>query len=528
MKKNFIFLILAFIISFSCVDVVQAATGKLTITSNVNSVATNTKFNVYVTYTGDTLGSIALSTTFTNATCTLYAQAEGYTRNCTTSGCKIVFEDYESGYKSGTKLATFACTGTGNPAKFTASVINGDAWDINGENQVSVTSGSKTVTITNATTTTKKTTTTTKKVTTTTTTKKKTTTKSTTKGNTTTKKTTTTKIPTTTTRTTISTTKGNVVIPVPTTTTTTTEIITTSINHLPDDMKLSELKIVGYDIDFNKNNTGYQIKVGNNVDEVYVIATPVDNKNSVENTGVVNIEGLKSFKVRVYNEEVDQEVIYSIKIIRDKESTLDIIYNKIFKPLVSVAVIIFTLLLLGIYFSSKSASKMDKYEEKDEEDEVKYKDGQFVVKKPDVIDPDPHKRRIEFLKDPDTQISTDVPITTIQAKHVSINRKKKEVLEKKLSEVGIEEIPENEQQLTRVLIQLNKTNEVPDISEKAERNNIKISNPAKHKGNKPVTTKVKINVDNKKEDMINIKDILRETENKRPKISIKRDEDDAS
>ena len=529
MKKNILFLILAFIISFVGVDDVFAASGKLTITSNVTSAATNTKFNVYVTYTGDTLGSINMQTTFTNATCTLYAQADGFTRNCTTSGCKIVFEDYNTGYKSGTRFATFACTGTASPAKFSASVINGDAWNFAGDTNVTVASGNFSLPITNVTTTTKKTTTTTKKPTTTT---KKTTTKSTTKQVTTKtttkgKTTTTTKKPTTTTKrpqtsTTLSTTKGNIVItqPITTTHTTTTEVVTTSINHLPDDMKLKELKIVGYEIEFNKNNTGYQIELADDVDEIYIIATPVDRKNSVENTGVVNVEGLSNIKVRVYNELVEEEVIYNIKIIRKKTTRLQDFYSKIFKPTIAVAVILFTLFLLGVYFYNLPKNKLEKITDNDGE-EVSYKNGNFVLE-------EEVKEHKSFLQSPNLEISTDVPIKTIQAKNVSLNRKKREVLEKKLSEVGIEEIPDNEQQLTKVLIQLNKTNVDENnnvVSENTETKKIKISKPdGAGEIRRPVSTKIKINVDNDKVDLSseNLMDRLESIE--RVKIQIKKDE----
>ena len=473
MKRKFLFLIFALLFSFSCIDDVYALSGKFKLSTNLStsSVATNTKFNVYVDYTGDLLGSLNMQVTFSNATCTLYSQAEGYTRKCNDSGCKIKFEDYENGYKSGTRFATFACTATTSPAKFSASIVNGDSWGgttvidgktyPTGEEYVSVSGASLSLTVKNTTTksTTNKSTTTTKKSTTTT--KKETTkstTKSTTKGSTTTTKiisiTNTTRRPTTPRVT--SSTQSNVVITIPTaiTTTTTKEVVTTSINYLPDNMKLKELKIVGYDIDFNKNNTGYKIEVADNVTEVYVIATPNDNDNLVENTGVVNIEGLSSFSVRVYNEDIDQEVIYNIKLIRAKTSTLGVLYTKYFKPIVALLVILVTLFFLGVYFTHRRA--LDMLEVDDEDDEVISRNGELIV--PKTLDKE--QERIDFFKSPNIQISTDVPITTLQAKRVSINRKKKEVLEKKLNEVGIEEIPDNEMELTKVIISLNDTKEV--------------------------------------------------------------------
>lgn len=462
MKRQFIFMILAILISFCCIDNVYAASGKLTVSSNLNSttVSTNTKFNVYVTYTGTTVGSISINTTFKNATCSVYAQAAGYTRNCNTSGCEMTFNS-TNGYTSGTKMITYACTATANPASFNVSVPNGDAWDVDGLEQINMSVSNLSLTVKNTTTksTTNKSTTTTKKSTTTTKkTTTKSTTKSTTKGSTTTTKiisiTNTTRRPTTPRVT--SSTQSNVVITIPTaiTTTTTKEVVTTSINYLPDNMKLKELKIVGYDIDFNKNNTGYQIEVADNVTEVYVIATPNDNDNLVENTGVVNIEGLSSFSVRVYNEDIDQEVIYNIKLIRAKTSTLGVLYTKYFKPIVALLVILVTLFLLGVYFTHRRA--LDMLEVDDEDDEVISRNGELIV--PKTLDKE--QERIDFFKSPNIQISTDVPITTLQAKRVSINRKKKEVLEKKLNEVGIEEIPDNEMELTKVIISLNDTKEV--------------------------------------------------------------------
>lgn len=415
--RKFIFTLLMSLCLFGFTDQVYALSGRLTVTSNVNSAAINTKFNVYVKYTGDTVGTIRINTTFTNATCTLYSQADGYTRNCSSTGCKIKFEDYEKGYKSGTTLATFACTGTSSPAKFTASVIDGDAWDLEGLEAVSVSGGSKNVTITNATT---KATTTTKK----TTTKKKTTTskKTTTKGSTTTKVTTTTKATTTTkpTTTTTTTTKSST-----TKKTATTEPITTNIAHINDDMKLESLKVVGYDIDFKKNLTGYKIYVADSVDEVYVIAESIDKSKKVVNTGVINIEGLSHFSVMVYNEKTDQTVSYTVKVMREKSSLAEVLYDKFYKPSVALAAIILTLIILGIsLYKSGTFVKIEKLPKIDNDD-VTY-DGTKFLSKSEV--------KISDVKDDD-----DDDLDTL------------------LGDIGIEELNDSdEEQLTKVLLDMNK------------------------------------------------------------------------
>ena len=412
--KKIIFALLMSVCLFGITDNVYALSGKLTVTSNVSSAATNTKFNVYVKYTGDTVGTIRINTTFTNATCTLYSQADGYTRNCTTTGCKIKFEDYESGYKSGTTLATFACTGTASPAKFSASVIDGDAWDLEGLEAVSVSSGSKSVTIINATTTTKKATTTTKK--TTTTTKKNT---STTKTTTTSKVSTPVKESTTTTTTT---TKKVTTTDLTTTKkTTTTEPITTNIAHINDDMKLESLKVVGYDIDFKKNLTGYKIYVADNVDEVYVIAKAIDSSKKVVNTGVINIEGLSHFSVMVYNDKTDETVSYTVKVMREKSSLAQVLYDKFYKPSVALAAIILTLIILGIsLYKSGTIVKLEKLPTTDKDD-LLYDGSKFLTENP-----------VSVKKDEDD-------------------------LDDMLEDIGIEELNDSdEEKLTKVLLDMNK------------------------------------------------------------------------
>lgn len=421
--KKFIFTFVICLISICLTDNVYALSGKLSVTSNVNSVAINTKFQVYVKYTGDTLGSLTMQVNFSNAKCNLSEQAEGYSRKCTDTGCKLKFEDYETGYKSGTTFAKFSCTGTASPAKITAAIVGGDSWGgldadghPTGEEPVSVSGGSKSITITNATTqAVVKTTTTTKKTT------KKTTTKSTTKKTTskttvgtTTKKSTTTTIKSTT-KPTTSTKKK----------TTTTEPITTNIAHINDDMKLDKLKVVGYDIDFEKNLTGYKIYVDDKIDEVYVIAEAVDKSKKVVNTGVVNIEGLSHFSVHVYNEKTDQTVSYTVKIMREKSSLAEVLYTKFYKPSVALAAIILTLIILGISL---------------------YKSGTFV--------------KVEKLP---TIASEDV--TYDGSKFVSNNMIDDDVIDDEelddmLEDVGIQELEEGgEEKLVTVLMDMNKKND---------------------------------------------------------------------
>ncbi|MDE5630006.1 MAG: hypothetical protein K2I70_00250, partial [Bacilli bacterium] len=291
-----------------------------------SSANVNTNFNVSVKHSGETLGSLQMQIGITNAECSVQSTCSGGVANCNGGSCLVSF-NLANGLKAGNNIITLSCHSTGGVAKFNASVANRDAWDVEGMKQLSVSSASKSVTINGSTATTKKVTTqstiskrpttgrttssTTKKTTSTT---KKTTT-STIKKNTTTSKisetnttrTTTENLPIT------SDIYGTTSSVVESTTESTTTESTTTV-YVPDDLKLRELKIVGYNINFKPNLSSYTIDVDENVNELYIIAAPIDDQTEIENLGLVDITGKDYIQIRVFNEHAHHEINYKINI----------------------------------------------------------------------------------------------------------------------------------------------------------------------------------------------------------------------
>ncbi len=135
--------------------------------------------------------------------------------------------------------------------------------------------------------------------------------------------------------------------------------------NIPDDLKLKELKIVGYDIDFRPNLVAYTINVGENVDELYVIAEPIDEKTKIDGTGVVDIKNKNFIQIKVYNEFARNEINYKINIRRtsnsEEHSLIGNVFSDSYKLItLSMVGVIFALI---IFFTIRSLLRKDKEEE---------------------------------------------------------------------------------------------------------------------------------------------------------------------
>ena len=345
-----------------------------------SSADVNTNYTVSVKHSGDTIGSLQMQIAITNAECSVQSTCSGGVANCNGGSCLTSF-NLANGLTAGNNIITLSCRSTGGTAKFVASVANKDAWDVEGMKQLTINSASKSVTI-------KGTTATTKKVITQSTISKRPTTARTTKSttkSTTTKKTTSTSSKTTkkssstsTSTTTRSTMTQNIwTQPTSDSTTTsssettTTEEITTTV-YVPDDLKLRELKIVGYNIHFKPNLSSYTIDIDENVDELYIIASPADEQTEIETVGLVNIAGKDSIQIRVYNENAHHEINYKINIRRNKRASESGVIGNVFSD--GFKLIVFAMLgvifFLIIMFTIKGLIKKNKM--KREQNEMQY------------------------------------------------------------------------------------------------------------------------------------------------------------
>lgn len=348
-----------------------------------SSANVGSNFNVTVKHSGETIGSLQMSIAITNAECSVQSTCNGGVANCNGGSCLMSF-NLANGLKAGNNIVTLSCHSNGGTAKFNASIANKDAWDVEGMKQLSVGSASKSVVINGTTSTTKKTTTKTtiskRSTTGRTTTKKPTTTKSTTTKKTTSKKTSTAKI------TSSSTTK--IIDRIPDTTTTPEEITdnifeeetttestnTTTTVYVPDDLKLKELKIVGYNINFKPNLVSYTIDVDENVDELYIIAEPADKETEIDSIGLVDIKGKDFIQIRVHNENAHHEMNYKINIRRTKKSEEHGFIGNIFSDgyrliILSMVGVIFVLI---VFFTFKALLRKNK----GEEEKIEFLDGQ--------------------------------------------------------------------------------------------------------------------------------------------------------
>lgn len=345
-----------------------------------SSANVNTNFTVSISHSGDAIGSLQMQIAITNAECSVQSTCSGGVANCNGGSCLTSF-NLANGLKAGNNIITLSCRSAGGSAKFTASVANKDAWDVEGMKQLTINSASKSVTINGTTATTKKTTTQStisKRPTTARTTKsttKSTTTKKTTSTSTKTTKKSNSSSTSTTTR--FITTHENMPYSTTTSETTstasemTTEEPTTA--YVPDDLKLRELKIVGYNINFKPNLSSYTIDVDEKVDELYIIASPADEQTEIETVGLVDIAGKDYIQIRVFNDNAKHEINYKINIRRTKSNTeSSVVVGNIFSD--SFKLIVFAMLavifFLILFFTVKGLMKRSKdYDDRDDSQE---------------------------------------------------------------------------------------------------------------------------------------------------------------
>lgn len=98
-----------------------------------------------------------------------------------------------------------------------------------------------------------------------------------------------------------------------------------------DDPLLSDLKVSGYDLDFDKETYSYRIKVDKDVDQITVTAKPEDSSYEVTVNGDEAIEddkykvdvdvkqGKSTITIRVKDEKHDLKTTYELEIIRGSE-----------------------------------------------------------------------------------------------------------------------------------------------------------------------------------------------------------------
>ncbi len=316
-----------------------------------SSATIGKSYDVKVSYKGtDVAGSFQMQFSIVNAECKVSSTHSSGVTNCNGGVCHSTYSSTD-GIKSGTTLLTMSCvSNTNSTATFKASTIGSDAWDYEGLKKITISSGSKSLTISG--TTTKSTTKTTKstapyRTTTSSSTKKaSTTSKSTSKSST---KSTSTSKPTS------SNSGGQEVNPTSTNTTLkiditndsigedqnekNTENKTINIDSIPEAIRLKDLKIVGYDIKFSPNKINYSIEVDEDVKEIYIIAEKSSDDILVDNVGVVNIADQKELMIRVSSSTSDDYIEYKIKISIKKQEGISL---KVF--LITIG----SILLIGI------------------------------------------------------------------------------------------------------------------------------------------------------------------------------------
>ena len=307
-----------------------------------SSVNVNQKYTVDITYNGTEAGAFNMAVTFVNAECKYSSASNGGTVNCNGGVCDAAYSD-PNGIKSGSKILSLSCESfTGSQATFKTTLTGDDAWDIEGTTRISITGKSKVITIKGTTATTKTTTTKSTAPKRTTTSSKKTTKKTPQSTSSTSTTSNTTKHENPTSSSSKTTTKLGVV---PTSDATTLKIdLTTSeeatsntkkkrkikeepystVASVPDDVKLKSLKIVGYDIAFNPCRINYTIEVDEDVDELYVIAEKEMDSTIVDNTGVVQIDGVKEFIIHVSSTNSDEQIDYHIKVNTKNQGSISI------------------------------------------------------------------------------------------------------------------------------------------------------------------------------------------------------------
>lgn len=277
MKRNIIYIILINIIFFSFIGRVDAALDLRILTDSSTKLPANTKYNVSVVYVDlnkrGNLNNLSFDLAFKNANCSI-----------TSGSCNAGNHCSFTNVKKGATLVQLSCVKGSNNESFIIS-------NVVGKNASGANVNLKATSLSISTDTTKPTTVpTTSPTTPIVTTPPKTTTKRTTRKT--------------------------------TTTTTTTTTSTTTTVQLPDfseeksELKLKNLKIIGYDINFDKDKMEYTIKVKDDVLELDVVATPLSRDIVIENTGRINIENINQININLSRE--DEKATYVVKIEKVK------------------------------------------------------------------------------------------------------------------------------------------------------------------------------------------------------------------
>lgn len=281
MKRNILYLILINIVFFGFINNVDAALDLRISSSSSTRLVPGANYNVTVSYVDlnnrGTLNGLEFDMTFQNANCSITSGSCNQSNHCTFSNVK-----------KGANLVQLSCVKSNSNESFIVSNIVGK----NSSGNLNLRLASLSIsTITTATSSTSPSTEPVVETTSTSTTTKKTTKKTTTSTTTT------------------------------TTTEATTELITTPLPEFNKDedigeLKLKNLKIIGYDFSFNKDTLEYTIKVKENVKELDVVATPLGRNIAIENTGKINIENTDQIEVNLLRDE--ERLTYLIKIERVK------------------------------------------------------------------------------------------------------------------------------------------------------------------------------------------------------------------
>ena len=128
----------------------------------------------------------------------------------------------------------------------------------------------------------------------------------------------------------------------------TTEVTTTQV------VNITNFKVVGYNIAFNKDTNEYDIKVARNVDELYIIVE--GEEILVDNVGVINIKDKDSVDVIVKKGETT--LTYKLNIIRDEEvkgaveETKEVVPKGYIIGIVGLAIFSVIILFVLLYYLS--------------------------------------------------------------------------------------------------------------------------------------------------------------------------------
>lgn len=136
----------------------------------------------------------------------------------------------------------------------------------------------------------------------------------------------------TTTKSAVTTTTTEAVTETPTTTTTTEEIV-----------ELSELKIVGYNINFSSNTLEYSLDIPDTIDELYVLAKSNNETYTVTGINEISIKDQDSISISVTNPATNTTKNYTIKLNRISANAISTDnkkdYSKIYLTIIGLLII---------------------------------------------------------------------------------------------------------------------------------------------------------------------------------------------